>query len=93
MLHETQQIKFVFIGPCRSGKSSLVLRLSGNKCGDDYQPTIGVAFKTSSYETWNKQFRITLWDASGDPHFDHITKVYLHGAHIVFACVDLFRDF
>lgn len=66
---EAHQIKVVMIGAERTGKTSLVSRLTRNKFEEEYTPTIGVDFSVKHYEVSVQNIKVVLWDIAGDAKY------------------------
>lgn len=78
--------KVLLIGDAGVGKSSILLRFSGDEFDSMQQPTIGVDFKVSMMTVDDKKVKATIWDTAGQERFRTLTSSYYRGAHgIVFG--------
>ena len=78
--------KVIFIGPTRSGKSTLVNNFRYNKFKT--LPTSGIDFH--SFMKNNKYFDI--WDTSGEEKFKDVIKIYFYQVDSVFLFVDFSKN-
>lgn len=81
--------RIVFVGPIKTGKTKLFLRLTNNEETYSYLPTIGVDYQSINIKTiTNKDIKLKIWDSSGDISFSNIVKYYLRGANFIFLFYD-----
>jgi len=77
--------KILILGGVRSGKTSLLSRLTEHTFCSEYLPTIGVDYKVTSidlndtYKT-HKHIKLQLWDTAGDGRFHTIVQAYYYNA-------------
>merc|ERR1712228_105547 len=81
--------KLTLIGDAQTGKSCLMQQFVDNKFTQEYIPTIGVDFKSTSIETNNKIIKIQIWDTSGQERFRSITHSYYRTAHGIMIVYDI----
>jgi Ras-related protein Rab-1A len=84
-------VKAIIVGDSGVGKSSLLYRYTDNEWNPFYIATIGVDFKTMSFERDGKLVRMQLWDTAGQDRFQTITRTFyrgVHGAMVVFDVCD-----
>ncbi len=79
--------KFVLVGYCGVGKSSILHRYADNT---DYggMMTIGIDFKIKEIQLEEKNCRLQIWDTAGPNRFRSITTSYFRGAHVIIFCWD-----
>lgn len=77
--------KCVIIGDSYTGKTSIVKRLVGNNFNETFQPTIGVDFNVKK----NNNFKLQIWDTSGDKRFESIIDAYVKKCDILILVFDL----
>lgn len=82
--------KYIIIGNSGSGKSSLLLRFTGNTFTDYYTSTIGVDFsvKNIKHPVYNQILKIQLWDTAGNELYRSITRSYYKNTAVVILTYD-----
>ena len=75
-------MKVVFVGPAKSGKTSLIRALVGQEFKDEYRATEGVDFEIMP------ESKIQLWDIAGDERYKPIGDVYMKSADLICVCVE-----
>eukprot|EP01138_Halocafeteria_seosinensis_P016515 gb/GECG01016846.1/.p1 GENE.gb/GECG01016846.1/~~gb/GECG01016846.1/.p1 ORF type:complete len:212 (+),score=25.86 gb/GECG01016846.1/:1-636(+) len=83
--------KVLLIGDAGVGKSSILLRFSGDEFDAMQQPTIGVDFKVSMMNVDDKRVKATIWDTAGQERFRTLTSSYYRGAHGIVFVYDVTR--
>lgn len=81
-------IKTIMVGDSCVGKSSLLYRYAENDWNPHYLATIGVDFKTLTFERSGKIVKLQLWDTAGQERFRTITNTYYRGCHGVVLVFD-----
>ena len=91
MTSDTQipNIKILFIGASKVGKTSLIERYRNNTFNAEIKPTVGINYHEVEIELKNKKFNIQLFDISGDDKYYKIITGYLKNAHGVFLVYDV----
>uniref|UniRef100_A0A6B2LM13 Uncharacterized protein n=1 Tax=Arcella intermedia TaxID=1963864 RepID=A0A6B2LM13_9EUKA len=77
------------IGECGVGKSSLLRRYTQSKFVEDYEKTVGVEFGSKIIVVGDNKVKLQLWDISGDPTFDELSKSYYRGCRGVLILYDI----
>jgi small GTP-binding protein len=73
--------KVIFIGTCKSGKTSYLQRLTKNKYSDKYNETIGIDFGNKTVELpRGTKIGVEIFDLSGNTRFSAVTSSYIRGA-------------
>jgi len=80
-------LKAIIIGDSGVGKSSLLYRFSDGDWNPHYVATIGVDFKTMTFDKAGKIVRLQLWDTAGQDRFRTVTRTFYRGIH---GCVLVF---
>lgn len=83
------RVKIVIIGPQAVGKSSLLSALCNETFSTEHITTIGVDYGTISLKKENKQYRLCLWDTSGNKIFMPITRGYFNDSIVCIIMFDL----
>lgn len=81
-------IKTIMVGDSCVGKSSLLYRYSEGDWNPHYLATIGVDFKTMTFEKNGKIIKLQMWDTAGQERFRTITNTYYRGCHGVVLVFD-----
>eukprot|EP00992_Anisonema_acinus_P005449 TRINITY_DN1815_c0_g1_i1.p1 TRINITY_DN1815_c0_g1~~TRINITY_DN1815_c0_g1_i1.p1 ORF type:complete len:197 (-),score=31.19 TRINITY_DN1815_c0_g1_i1:22-612(-) len=82
-------IKFLIVGDCAVGKSSLLVRFSDGNFTESYISTIGIDFKLREADIEGRRCKIQLWDTAGQERFRTITSAYYRGAHGIVLVYDV----
>lgn len=82
-------LKGIVIGDSGVGKSSLLYRFSDGDWNPHYIATIGVDFKTLTFDRKGKIIRMQLWDSAGQERFRTIVRSFYRGVHGVMLVFDL----
>ena len=81
--------KVLLIGDSSVGKTSVLLRYVDDKFNAEFQTTIGVDFKVSSFMMNGKNLKLQLWDTAGQDRFKTIVASYYRGAHGILLVYDI----
>lgn len=82
-------IRGVLLGNAQSGKTCIFSQLVHKRFHYEYVPTIGINTAFIELEWNDKPIRVQLFDTSGQPRFDSITKSYLNDIAFVFVVCDI----
>lgn len=85
-------LKMIIIGDSSVGKSTFLYRLADNLFIYENEPTIGVEFKSMvalSKSPYIYNFKLQLWDTSGQDRFRSIVKSYYRYAQGCFLVFDI----
>jgi Ras-related protein Rab-1A len=81
--------KLIIIGDLGVGKTCLVKRYVNGDHTYDYTSTIGVDFLTKSIEIDSKQYKLNMWDTTGQERFQSITTSFYRDTNCVLLVFDL----
>jgi Ras-related protein Rab-1A len=81
--------KVLLIGDSSVGKTSVLLRYVEDKFSAEFQTTIGVDFKVSTFSMNGKNIKLQLWDTAGQDRFKNIVASYYRGAHGIILMFDI----
>ena len=81
--------KIIIVGNSGTGKSSLLMRLCHDIFSEDYISTIGIDFKTKTFEIDNYSVKLQIWDTAGQERFKSIITSYYRGIHGIIVVFDL----
>ena len=81
---------FCFLGV---GKSCLLMRVMDQAFKLEHMVTIGVEFGSFVISVDEKIVKLQIWDTAGQESFRSVTRIFYKGAHIVFLCYDITREY
>jgi Ras-related protein Rab-1A len=81
--------KVLLIGDSAVGKTSVLLRYVDDTFNPEFQTTIGVDFKISTFQLNGKVIKLQLWDTAGQDRFKNIVASYYRGAHGIILAFDI----
>ncbi|OMJ76626.1 hypothetical protein SteCoe_23969 [Stentor coeruleus] len=81
--------KVLLIGDSAVGKTSVLLRYVDDTFNPEFQTTIGVDFKISTFQLNSKVIKLQLWDTAGQDRFKNIVASYYRGAHGIILAFDI----
>lgn len=81
--------KILMIGDSGVGKSSIMLRFSGDAFNRTFIPTIGIDFKVKTIELRGKKIKLQIWDTAGQERYHTITAHYYRGAMGIMLVYDI----
>ena len=81
-----KNLKIVFLGSVKTGKSTFFKKIKGNKVDKDleYYPTIAGAYTSHQIKFKHEIFQLDLWDVSGQERYYSLIKIYIIKADILF---------
>jgi len=82
-------LKGIIIGDSGVGKSSLLYRFAENDWNPHYIATIGVDFKSLTFDRAGKTLKLQIWDTAGQERFKTITRTFYRGVHGVMLVFDV----
>lgn len=89
--HSTPVMKLPIFGEPGVGKSSLAKRLCRGKFTESYDSTTGSNFFTRSFQLYDKNIDVTIFDLAGQKRFVKLDPLYWQGASCSLAIFDLTR--
>ena len=81
-------VKFILVGDCNVGKTSLIKRYESENFSDNHEPTIGLAFTKRNLKVNGEDIELQIWDTAGQEEYRALTKTYYRNS----ACVILVFD-
>jgi len=82
-------LKGIVIGDSGVGKSSLLYRFADNDWNPHYIATIGVDFRSLTFDRAGKTLKLQIWDTAGQERFKTITRTFYRGVHGVMLVFDV----
>ena len=91
---EAQTYKVITLGSYGVGKTCILKRATEENFvfTDDYICTIGVDFKTKTYDLDGRSVKLSIWDTAGQERFHHINRYYYKGCHAVILVYDVTNE-
>lgn len=84
--------KFITVGECSVGKSSIMLQFIDKRFNSEHNTTIGVEFGARSIEINRRIIKIQIWDTAGQERFRSITRAYYKDACAVLLIYDVTKE-
>jgi small GTP-binding protein len=87
------KLKIVLVGDMGAGKSTLLARLIDRKFVTDIQSTLGSAYRTYRYLSYDQTPTIfEFWDTAGQERFRALTPIYTRNANGIIICIDFTQN-
>lgn len=89
---ERPMVKFILLGECGVGKTSILNRFCDGRFTTQTQATIGVDFKYRDIDLDEGNFRLHVWDTAGQEQFHVVSKPYYRqadGVVLVYDCTSV----
>ena len=84
-----KEFKVVTIGDRRVGKTALIQRIKQNKCIEEYNTTIGIAYNNLNIKINDQILQLKIWDTSGNETYKSISKNYWKSASVAILVYDI----
>lgn len=84
-------VKFILLGECGVGKTSILNRFCDGRFTRNTTATIGVDFKYRDIQLDGEEVRLHVWDTAGQEQFRVVSKPYYRqadGAVLVYDCTN-----
>lgn len=86
----SQEFKYIFVGECGVGKSSIVQKYIDPESDPQGLPaTLDVQQFNAVEEVDGESYQISLWDTTGEEKFRSVTSAFYKGAQGAFAVFDV----
>jgi len=91
--NEKIKLSIVLIGETAAGKTQITNYLDeSSEFNEDYSETICTGYKVIDMRLNDHQYKLELWDMSGNPKYDKLRQAYYRNAHAIVIVTDLTRD-
>lgn len=81
--------KFLLLGESGVGKSSLLMRFTGEELHVHNVPTVGLDYKVKMMDLLGFSVKLCVWDTAGQEKFTYMTSTYYRGSHAVLLVYDI----
>lgn len=89
LLTEHLTSKWVIVGARAAGKSSLLMRWSGQGFSENIPATIGVDLKYANHGCALGNIEVQIWDTAGQERFRPIIRTYYRACDVLILCFSL----
>ena len=79
----TKDIKLILLGESGVGKTCIINRYINNEYSQGCESTLGSTFYTKEILKENINYKLNIWDTTGQEKYHSITNLFLKGAQIV----------
>ena len=80
---ETKEIKVILLGDSGVGKTCIINRYINNEYIPGSESTLGSTFSTKEILKENINYRLNIWDTTGQERYHSITNLFIKGSQIV----------
>ena len=84
-----RDIKVVFLGDSRVGKTCIVGKFVTGEALETTQPTVGVAYLSRTIQVNNKEYKLLLWDTAGQEQYRGMAPMYYRNSKIAIITFDI----
>lgn len=74
---------FLVLGAAAVGKTSIIRRWESDEFADDVQTTMGIQPTSKTVDFNNTEYKLQIWDTSGDKGFANTIYPYIRGATVI----------
>ena len=80
---ETKEVKVILLGETGVGKTSIINRFISNEFINDNTITLGSSFSTKEIKKQNINYKLKIWDTTGQEKFHSVTNLFIKGSNII----------
>jgi small GTP-binding protein len=80
---ETKEVKVILLGETGVGKTSIINRFISNEFINDNTITLGSSFSTKEIKKQNVNYKLKIWDTTGQEKFHSVTNLFIKGSNII----------
>jgi Ras-related protein Rab-5C len=89
MAADNTAYKIAFIGPCGSGKTSIINRFHEKEFSQRADPTVGASFVTHDVATPQGVISLNIWDTAGQERYKSLVPMYCRSAVALIVVYDV----
>ena len=86
---EIKELKVVFLGDSRVGKTCIVGKFVTGNTLETTQPTVGAAFLSKTITVDDKEYKLNVWDTAGQEQYRGMAPIYYRNSKIAIICFDI----
>ena len=81
-----KNLKIALLGSVKTGKSTFLRKLIYKKVDKDleYLPTLGPIYGSCSFDLEHGNFKLEIWDTSGQEKYYSLNKIFIRDSEIIF---------
>ena len=78
-----KELKIILLGNSGVGKTCIINRYINDQFNPDSETTLGSSFSTKIIKKGNIEYRLNIWDTTGQEKYHSITKLFIKGSSAV----------
>ena len=78
-----EEIKIILLGDSGVGKTCIINRYIYNQYNPNTDTTLGSSYSSKSIKKNNIEYKLNLWDTTGQEKYHSITNLFIKGASVV----------
>ena len=78
-----KELKIILLGNSGVGKTCIINRYIHDQFNPDSETTLGSSFSTKIIKKDNIEYRLNIWDTTGQEKYNSITKLFIKGSSAV----------
>ena len=78
-----EEIKIILLGDSAVGKTCIINRYIYNQYNPNTDTTLGSSYSSKSIKKNNIEYKLNLWDTTGQEKYHSITNLFIKGASVV----------
>ena len=82
-LNKSRVMKMIILGEAGVGKTSLLVRFMGQDFPDRPESTVAIDFKIMELSIDDEDFKVQMWDTSGQERFHALTRNFYHSTDAI----------
>ena len=93
--NQIKDVKIILLGETGVGKTTLINRYINNEFSEENLVTLGSSFATKEVEKNRINYRLKIWDTTGQEKYHSLTSLFVKGSNIVILVysIDSFSSF
>ena len=83
LAENVKELKIILLGNSGVGKTCIINRYINDQFNPDSETTLGSSFSTKIIKKGNIEYRLNIWDTTGQEKYHSITNLFIKGANAV----------
>ena len=83
LAENVKELKIILLGNSGVGKTCIINRYIHDQFNPDSETTLGSSFSTKIIKKGNIEYRLNIWDTTGQEKYHSITKLFIKGSSAV----------